>query len=197
MAIDLNLENKKPAVRILKEMRNVLYDQDWAQKTPDDLKLYEMYRGLKRTGGMRYDLTIIPPQMLGEEFIRTKGNQNSDNLPELYQVLEGEAVFLLQRAKAKTIEEILVIKARENEFIHVPGDCSVVIINPGKKTLKIANWVSEENRNIYQELEKMGGMGYFYTLAGWRKNPAYEKVPPIRFENALKKIPSQWNFLQE
>ncbi|MGB2762579.1 MAG: glucose-6-phosphate isomerase family protein [Minisyncoccales bacterium] len=189
------IKNKKPDIRYLNDMKAVLYDKKWAKNAPN-FELYYMHRGLKKKGELRYDITIIPPRMLGKEFVRTKGNRNSKDLQELYIVLEGEAIFLMQKAKGKAIEDIIAVKAKKGEYVIFPPKYAAITINPLKKELKIANWVSIKNKNIYDELEKMKGAGYFYTKTGWLKNKNYKKIPQLRFEKSLKKMPKDLDFLK-
>ena len=179
-------------------MKSVLYDQKWV-KDASNRELYYMYRGVKRKGELRYDITIIPAIMLGQEFNRTKGNRNSKNYQEFYTVLEGKAIFLMQKAKrgrTDVIEDIVAIEARKGQSVIFPAKYAAITINPGNKELKIAKWVSEKNNNVYKELLAMKGPGYFYTNKGWIKNKNYKIVPKLRFENPLKQIPSNLDFLK-
>lgn len=185
----------KPQIRYLHEMKFVIYDKDFAKSNPD-LELYYIYRGVEKQNGIRYDITVIPPRMLGQEFVRTKGNRNSDNFAELYIVLEGEALFLMQKSKNGIVEDIIAIKAKKADYVLVPADHAVIIINASKKELKTGNWVSEKNENIYEELEKMEGMCYFYTREGWIKNKNYKKIPKLKFEKPLKEKPKDLGFLR-
>ena len=57
----------KPVIRYLKGIKEVLYDQKWKEKA-SDCELYYMYRGMKKENGFRYDITVIPFQMLQEHF---------------------------------------------------------------------------------------------------------------------------------
>jgi len=184
----------KPEIRYLYDMREVLYDKKWAETTPN-LELYYMYRGVKKRDNLRYDITIIPPQMLGKEFARTKGNRNSNDFPELYTVIRGKAILLMQRADGKIIKDVLAIKLRRGDWVIIPPDCAVVTINPTKKNLKTANWVSEKNENIYREVETMKGLCYYYTKDGWVKNKNYKKIPKLRFKKPLKEAPKNLDFL--
>ena len=196
-------------IRHLYDMKLVLYDKEWAETAPN-LELYYMYRGVKpafakasagkQKGEIRYDITIIPPRMLGKEFTRTKGNRNSKNFQELYTVLEGKAIFLMQKTqtgKTDIIEDIAAVSAKKGETVIFPPKYAAITINPTKKELKIGNWVSEKNKNIYKDLEKMKGAGYFYTKSGWKKNKNYKKIPKLRFGKPLKKIPKNLDFLKE
>jgi len=185
-------------IRYLNEMKSVLYDQKWA-KTAPNFELYYMNRNVSQKSkvksqksNLRYDITIIPPRMLGKEFVRTKGNRNSKNYQEIYTVLKGEAIFLMQKAKRgkyNIIEDIVAVKAKKGDSVIFPARYAAITINPSKKKLIVANWVSEKNRNVYKELEAMKGAGYFYTKNGWIKNKNYKKVPQLRFEKPLKKMP--------
>lgn len=193
--MEIDIRGKKPDIRYLDEMREVLYDKKWAKKAPN-LELYYIYRGLKKKNGLRYDITLIPPQMLGEEFVRTKGNRNCKLFQELYTVLSGKAIFLMQKVKGEIVEDVLVVKAKKGDWVIVPPKYAVVMINPSKDTLKTGNWVSEKNENIYEELEKMGGACYFYTQSGWIKNKNYKRVPKLRFEKPLKRVVKNLDFLK-
>ncbi|MFC1663911.1 glucose-6-phosphate isomerase, partial [Patescibacteria group bacterium] len=66
---------KKPQIRFLNEMKGVIYDKEWAKTNPN-FELYYVWRGMKKKGELRYDITYIPPFNLGKEFVRTKGNLN-------------------------------------------------------------------------------------------------------------------------
>ena len=196
--MEVNLKNKTPDIRYLNDMREVLYDQEWA-KTAPNFELYYMYRGLKWIEELRYDITVIPPKMLGKEFVRTKGNRNSENFPELYTVLEGKAIFLMQKTKGKNIEiveDAVAVKAGSEDSIIIPAKYAVVMINPSKKTLKTGNWVSDRNKNIYKELKTMKGACYYYTKEGWIRNENYKKVPNLRFEKPKKTLPKNLDFLK-
>ena len=195
MEITQATETKKPQVRLLKEMNKVVFDKNFAKKHPN-LELYYISRGVKRNDSLRYDITIIPARMLGEEFVRTKGNCNSEKFPELYTVLEGEAIFLMQKTKGDIVEQVISIQAKKGHWIIIPPEYAVIMINHSKKTLKTANWVSEKNKNIYEELEKMEGPCYFYTQSGWVKNKNYKKIPPIDSKNPLKERPKNLDFLR-
>ncbi len=176
-------------------MRELIYEQEWA-KTAPNLELYYMYRGVKKRGDLRYDLTLIPSRMLGKEFIKTKGNRNSKNFQELYIVLKGKAIFLMQKMQKGVVKDVLAVKAGEKNSVIIPPQYAVITINPSKENLKIGNWVSEKNKNVYEELEKKGGACYYYTKSGWIKNKNYDKVPPLRFEKPFKSLPKNLNFLK-
>lgn len=191
----MKAKNKKPDIRYLKDMKKVLCDRTWLKKAPD-LELYYMYRGVKGKNNLRYDITIIPFKMLGKEFVKTKGHDHMGNFGELYTVLKGKAIYLLQRYQKNQIKDVYAVKARKGESIIVPPGYGHITINPGPKELKEANWCSKKCKNVYDLYEKKQGACYYYTKSGWVKNKNYKKIPKIRFEKSLKKIPGNLDFLR-
>ena len=187
--------SKKPEIRYLNEMKEVLYDKEWA-KSAQNLKLYYIFRGVKEKNGLRYDITVIPAQMLGKEFVKTKGHIHSNKYGEVYKVLKGKAIFLLQKTKNSKVKDVYAIKAKRKEVVIIPPLYAHLTINPGEKELKIGNWVSKKCKNIYKNIEKMKGFCYFYTKSGWIKNKNYKKVPKLRFEKPLKSMPKNLDFLK-
>jgi glucose-6-phosphate isomerase len=197
----MDLKNIKPDIRYLKDMEKVVYDKEWLKKAPKDMELYYMYRGIdppqilprakieagKGKSGLRYDITIIPPKMLGKEFVKTKGHNHP--VEEKYIVLEGEAIFLVQKGKEK-IEDVYAVKAKKGDEVIIPANYDDhIVINPSNQELKIGNWISEDCKNEYETIEKMKGACYFYikgpsTKLGvdWVKNKNYKEIPKLRFE---------------
>jgi len=177
----MNLENIKPDIRHLKDMKNVVYDQEWFKTAPEDLELYYMYRGLKEKDNLRYDITIIPPRMLGKEYVKTKGHNHPEK--EEYIVLEGEAIFLIQDGK-EIIKDVYAVKAKKGDKVIIPPEYDGhVTINPTNQELKLANWIAKDFKHDYSVIERMKGASYFYTTDGWIKNKNYKQVPELRFDN--------------
>ncbi|MBU0547129.1 glucose-6-phosphate isomerase [Patescibacteria group bacterium] len=188
------LQNIKPDIRHLDDMKEMFYDKIW-KKTAPNLELYYMYRGIEEKNGLRYDITVIPSQMLGQEFAKTKGHQHLNNFQELYSVLEGEAIFLIQKENDKKVEDVFAVRAQSGESIIIPPGYSHVTINPSKTDLKMSNWVSKKCVSEYKEFEKLAGACYYYTKSGWIKNKNYKEVPELRFEEPLKSALTDLDFL--
>jgi len=185
----------KPDVRYLDEIRKVLYDQDWI-KTAPNFPVYYIYRGVEKRNGLRYDITIILPRMLGQEFAKTKGHEHSNQYGEVYIVLKGRAIYLIQKWKGNEIEDVYAIRAKKDDVVIIPPYYGHITINPNKKELKEANWIAEKCKNIYTLFEKKQGACYYYTKSGWIKNKNYKKIPKLRFEKPLKKLPKNLDFLK-
>ena len=69
-----------PIVRILEELKEVVLDKNFLATADMDMELYYMFRAVSKDEedereikdkGLRYDITIIPPNKLGLEFVKT------------------------------------------------------------------------------------------------------------------------------
>jgi len=186
----LKIKNQKsisPEIRYLNDMKMVLYDRAWAKKSAN-FPVYYMYRGVEKKGKLRYDITEITSQMLGEEFPKTKGHEHLIGCSELVIVLEGEAIFFFQKSEGKLVQDAYIISAKKNQAIIVPPQYAHITINPSKRKLKIANWINESCQGLYDFIEKKRGVCYFYTKRGWIKNKNYDIVPSLRFEKPLNPV---------
>ncbi|WP_440953876.1 glucose-6-phosphate isomerase family protein [Methanosarcina sp. Mfa9] len=185
---------REPDVRLLSDMKDVLADKEWL-RSAGDFELYYMYRELSRTesdlqrirkAGLRYDITVIPPARLGKEFVKTKGHYHpivpgaKVSYPEIYQVLEGEAVYLLQKAEGESIPDVVVIEAEKGDVVIVPPGYGHISINRSETTLKMANWVCTSFSSVYEPIRKAGGGAYYLLEEGFVVNPGYSEVPEIR-----------------
>jgi len=184
-------------VRRLFDMGDVILDTEWL-KSQENIDLYYMYRDLYKNeadyktikqNNLRYDITIIPPMMLGSEFIKTAGhyhpNVGSSNLSytEIYQLLEGRATYLLQKRSSDgtMIEDIIVIRAEAGDNIIIPPNYGHITINESEERLKMANWVCRDFSSEYEEIKDKKGGAYFLTKEGFIKNPRYKNSPAIRY----------------
>jgi len=183
-------------IRYLDDMKTVLYDKAWA-KAALNFEVYYMERGLEEENDLRYDITTIPPKMLGQEFVKTKGHYHIGGYQELYIVLEGEGIFLMQKKKGEgKIQDVCYVKATKGDCVLVPSFYGHVTINPAAEILKMGNWISKECKSDYASIEAKGGFSYYYTQAGWIKNKNYEEVPELRLEMPLESMPRNLDFLK-
>ncbi|OHA62169.1 MAG: hypothetical protein A2117_02165 [Candidatus Wildermuthbacteria bacterium GWA2_46_15] len=180
--------------RSVNDLRKVLFDQSWAKKAPN-FNIYQVWRGLKSRGHLRYDETVIFPKMLGAEFPKTKGHEHPPECRELLLVLKGEAIFLLQKDEGNQIEDVYFVRAKKGQAALSPSGYSHVTINPMKKDLKIATWMDKRCESDYRNIEKLGGFGYYYTVSGWQKDKNYKKLPKLKEKKPLKKMPRDLSFL--
>ncbi len=106
---------------------------------------YDVCRGEKRQGRLRYDLTKILPDH------QTLGHRHAPEFPELFEVISGQAIFLTQ-GNGQTY----AIKVEEKEQVVILPGFSVRSINPSlEHDLIISNWIDDEVKNDYNAFEKI------------------------------------------
>lgn len=198
MEIDITNDPKgtPPDVRRLNDMREVLYDKNFAKTSPD-MDLYYMYRKVKQEKGLVHNITVTLAKMLGSEFAKTKGHVHIGSFKEIYTVIEGEAIYFMQKGDGNKITDVYAVKAKVGESAIIPEGYGHVTINPSKtEALKTGDWTSENCKSDYSLFEKMQGACYYYTEQGWIKNKNYKSVPELRFEEPLKSAPTDLSFLK-
>jgi len=184
-----------PGIRTIRDMKNVLFVPQCKAEGP----LYFMYRDLARSEkdrqwlkreNLRFDITVIPPRDLCGELVKTKGHYHPTNVsgtgyPELYEVFEGKALFLLQ---SHTLKDIVLVKAEKGTRVIVPPGYGHVTINPSSNdTLTMANIVSSAFDSKYEEYETLSGAAYYVMNDGRIvKNRHYLDIPPIRHIGPVK-----------
>lgn len=184
----------EPTVRMLFDMKEVIYDREWLART-NNIELYYMYRELSlskndaltmKEHGLRYDITVIPPRMMGCEFVKTAGHYHpfipgtTTTFPEIYEVLNGEAYYLMQKPEDDKIKDVILVKAGEGDKVIIPPGYGHLTINASNRVLKMANWVARDFESVYAPIKEMGGGAYFILENGIVKNPQYSNVPEIR-----------------
>ena len=183
-----------PDIRMLFDMREVIYDHEWLSNT-NNVELYYMYRGVSSNDndmvkmnkyGLRYDITIIPPYMLGCEFVKTAGHYHQIvpgtdiTFPEIYDVLSGSAHFLIQKSEEDGIKDIAMIEAEQGDKVIVPPGYGHITINASNNILKVANWVAMNKESLYDPIKKKKGGAYFLLQDRTVKNLTYSYMPDMR-----------------
>lgn len=177
----------EPDVRRVGDMASLLADP----ACPEEGPLYFMYRDLAagpddrvwlQAHAIRYDITVIPARTLCGEHVKTKGHYHPHapggvGYPELYQVLSGEAIYLLQDRDLTTAA---AVRAVEGEAVLIPPGYGHVTINPSKRELVMANLVSNHFSSEYRFYEEHGGAMYYLTEQGWVQNPHYSVHPRLK-----------------
>lgn len=182
-----------PDVRTIEELRNVLARPDCPAAGP----AYYMYRGVAQSAedrdwlqdkGLRFDITVIPPRGICGEYIKTKGHFHPENpsgtgYPEVYEVLAGEAHYLIQ---TRDCSDVVMVAARAGDIVIVPPGYGHVTINPSKRVvLEMANIVSFRFSSRYEEYEERRGAAYYEMETGEMiRNPVYRDCPGLRFVQA-------------
>ncbi|MFH1655411.1 MAG: glucose-6-phosphate isomerase family protein [Candidatus Omnitrophota bacterium] len=186
------LPKVEAAVRTIEQMKDVLLDK--SLKEPKEL--YYMYRDVafdkdrdaEKKNQLRYDITIIKPDMLGKELMKTAGHYHPGNYPELYEVISGEAWCIQQKPSKddyKKIEDVIWVKAKTGDkIICLPG-YGHILINPSKtESLITSNWVGTKFSSDYSLYKEGQGAAYLFIEETGKlkieKNKFFTEVVAIR-----------------
>jgi glucose-6-phosphate isomerase len=182
-----------PAIRDAGEIAGVLATPGCPCSGP----VYYMYRDVARSEEdrqwlheqkIRFDITIIPPRDLCGEWMKTKGHYHPESpsgtgYPEIYEVLAGEAHYLIQ---TRDCSDVVMIAAITGDIVVVPPGYGHVTINPsGTEVLQMANLVSSSFESNYLPYEHLrGAVFYEMTSGAFVKNPLYPQKPRLRIIRA-------------
>jgi len=108
----------------------------------------------------------------------TSGTSSGIGYPELYQVLAGEARYLLQK---KDLSDVVAVTASEGDCVFIPPGYGHITINASDEVLVMANLVSTRFESEYAEYEEMRG-GAFYAVeeGGFVQNLRYSSDLNVR-----------------
>ncbi len=198
MELEIGGRRFKANIRWAEDLKPVLA---YPHELKENFPAYYMFRDLYYSRAdrerilenrLRFDITVIPPRMIGREYIKTFGHYHPEaeggmSYPEMYEVIKGKAIYLLQKRERGKVVDVVAVEAREGDKVIVPPNYGHVTINPSNKELKMANWVCRDFKSDYEPYRRMRGACYYYTEDGWIRNERYEDVPKLRF--ARPKIP--------
>jgi glucose-6-phosphate isomerase len=168
--------------------------------------IYWMYRNLGLQGDehllsthrLRYDISVFVPCKLGQEPMKTSGHyhpaiyRGGPAYPEIYEVLYGEALYLLQKVERieagpgqVRVQDVIVMRARAGEKAIMPPGYGHVTINTLDQPLVMSNWVCADFQSVYKPVEKCRGFAYYLKekrgVARWERNDKYVRpVPELR-----------------
>ncbi|MGD9015366.1 MAG: glucose-6-phosphate isomerase family protein [Candidatus Omnitrophota bacterium] len=209
MSFAKDLPARIPAIRTIDQMQEVLLEKNVSQPK----ELYYMYRDIYRISDkpvlekfkLRFDVTAIKPVCLGKEFMKTAGHYHPESFPELYEVVYGRCLCLVQRPDSGdhlNIQEVIIAEAVAGQKIVIPPGFGHILINPGPDYLITSNWVSSCFASRYELYQQAEGAAYFVTTAesdsqvspylkinlGVKKNLKFRQVADINFVRPVKQI---------
>lgn len=193
-----NIRLPKADIRTLKQAKKFLMDS--ASKTANGNEiLYYMYRDVHvkedkpnmDKSNLRYDITIIPPNKIGQEFTKTVGHYHpflkneKVTYPEVYEVLSGTAHYLLQKKDVKgNIVEARLVIADKGDKVLIPPNYGHVTINAECETLIMSNVVEMNFSSEYSDFKKKhGAICYCIDVDGRMKfipNKHYKEHPKMK-----------------
>jgi glucose-6-phosphate isomerase, archaeal len=200
LRLDGVLQPGELKVRALAELQPALADPSASGPDP----AYFMYRGVCRLQGIdpetlrayrfRYDVTIFPPAQLGREFLRTIGHYHrpiragAPSYPEVYEVLSGVALFLLQKVDdiaagpdETHVEEFVAVAAKAGAKAMMLPDYGHWTVNATPEPLIVSNWICEDCESCYGVMARTRGPCVYVVAesgkVGYVRNGLYGHPP--------------------
>jgi glucose-6-phosphate isomerase len=146
----------------------------------------------------RYDITVIMPGTVQGECKKTSGHYHGYidhqpfTYPEVYEVLMGKAVYILQKVnnfdkenEVPIIEDLKAVFVEENQVIIVPpfyGHCS---INVGDGPMVFSNIAVVSCPLHYEPIKRRHGLSVYVLKdrgkVSFVSNLNYQSVPEVKF----------------
>lgn len=164
-----------------------------------DIPLYDFFVGVstdedKETfnkSKLRYDVIMVYPGKVNDEYKKTSGHMHKKNsgfkniYPEIYEVLYGTAMFLLQKVSDDgCVECAAAVETKAGQKILIPPGYEHATVNIGTTPLVFSDLISIDCENEYGGVKEHGGMCYFVVeedgKPAFRKNPKYKEVPEMQ-----------------
>ena len=191
--------------KVTRQMEGLLHNMDGAD--PDEL-YYDVYRDVRfaadeallRRDEYKYDFTLIMPGQVNGECKKTSGHYHgfnparSNTYPEVYEVLAGTAIYVLQRAdnfegraEDLKIDDIILVRVEAGQSIIIPPNYGHASINGGDSLMLFSNLAYGPCPVLYDQVKRFGGMGCFVFRENgklsFRMNEKYRDVsmPAVKF----------------
>jgi glucose-6-phosphate isomerase, archaeal len=184
------------------QMKGLLYAKDGIDEVDYCYGAYrdivfEKDRPLFQKYDFRYDITVIMPGTVAGECKKTSGHYHGYisgqtlTYPEVYEVLEGKAVYILQKVRnfdheneEPVIEDLKAVFVEAGQAIIIPpfyGHCS---INVGDGPMAFSNIAVISCPLHYEPVQKKHGLSVYVLKHGsepkFVPNPNYANVPPVK-----------------
>ena len=195
-----------PNVREFSAMRNYLKDSSSTFWTKP---VYYMYRNIAKTedreaidkSGIQYDITVVLPGKMGDEFSKTIGHYHSFEpgtqvrYPEVYEVLYGRAIFVIQSATPdlEQLQEAYAVRMERGEKVLVPPGFGHVLVNATDDVVITANWQPSKNVSDYSSYEKHNGAAYYVVESerlghAGKTSTEFKFIPNLNYKQLPKLI---------
>ena len=147
--------NKKFIIR-LKDMKNFFSDKKLVKEKLKQNKNPLIYTVLrKKEEGTDYSLTVIEQGKIGREHFMTRGHYHTKAYPEIYILLKGKGILLVQN------RECISIKLKKNKIYYLAPRFAHRTINLGKTKLEILTIESAKAGHRYGKIKKRGFRKHF------------------------------------
>ena len=205
MALSGLLKFKGMGRKTVSNMQGLLADE---KNLDPDEPFYDVYRGicypedekLLADYDMQYDITIIMPGQVNGECKKTSGHYHGWNAAgtytfgEVYEVISGTALFVLQRAdnfndepEHVKVDDLIFVTVPAGKTLLVPPDYGHCSVNIGDGPLVFSNVAYTKCPVQYESVKAYHGMAWYVMKENGKvflqKNDRYNgtEVPEPKF----------------
>ena len=147
---------------------------------------YDVYRGIRypedeqllASHDIRYDITVIMPGQVNGECKKTSGHyhgwnpEHTNTYGEVYEVIAGTAMFVLQKAELYGENDTLCQKVEDLIYVTVPAGKTLIVppnyghcsINIGEEPLVFSNLAYTKCPVFYDSVRHYHGMAYYVVM---------------------------------
>lgn len=155
-------------------------------------------REMRKVGGLRPDITIIPARGFRLEYARTEGHEHLSGLPEIYETILGNVGYLLfkfDKQNPRRVDDAMLVISKEGDHVIFPNEYAHITINLDKKQPAIVtDIVSEKANPDFQKIRDNNGGPYYVIMQSAfsegkpEENFSYEYAPELRIVKPAEKI---------
>lgn len=166
-------------VRPLKAMDKLFYS---SKGYDDETPLYYMYNGVYKScheeifkkHGIKYEYTLILPDRINKECIKTHGhihyckNGETKRPDEAFEIIYGEGHFVLFEFAENKLK-VFIIKTKVGDKFIIPGKYYHYTVNTGSESFVFSDLLWEGAAGNYNLLKEYNG-GPFYAFESQGRN---------------------------
>ncbi len=146
---------------------------------------YSIFRGVDRKSllkrkNLQFDMVVIPQNLAGIEYVKTKG-MNIGDFPVLLEVVQGYATLIMQTAECTSVEgemKAVVIKLKRGEKYVIPPKTDFIFVNTRQSSSIVAMFYSAK-ATFETKFDRTRGSSLYII----RKNARQEIVQNPYFRN--------------
>lgn len=133
------------------------------------------------------NITIISPGNLNGEYPKTFGHYHSQEVDEVYRLLEGEGIFIMQKKHfeegkwvPEMVDAVFLIRAKVGDEITITPEYGHSWSNVGKCPLiAYDNWTWGHQPSDYEDIKRLQGLAYYLV----EENGQVKAIPNTRYQN--------------
>ncbi|MCK5140931.1 MAG: hypothetical protein KAQ70_01950 [Candidatus Heimdallarchaeota archaeon] len=189
---ETEITSKSLFIQNLAEHKRILkIDND---EIGEDLEVYRTYEGIRKIQdkelweNIKYSIVVLQSGQIDGWYFNTLGYyrsfaENGYRYPEIFQLAEGYAEFLLQQSREnhKQVKDVVVIRMQKHDILVIPPSYGVTIINPSDKIAIISRLRASDAVEVKESFHETKGSCYYRLAEGkWDYNSDYEEIPNLR-----------------